>query len=112
MNAFRTTPLPALSACTAGRSRKPGNIRTYLSAPQPCLPYNSPMRQVVLYPDTEEGGRVAEVPSLPGCISEGNTKEEALMNVRDAIETYRGDAEKLGRDVPDEHFGVQTCVLL
>jgi len=37
---------------------------------------------------SEEGGYTAIVPSLPGCISEGETKEEAIKNVREAIELY------------------------
>jgi predicted RNase H-like HicB family nuclease len=41
--------------------------------------------QVVLEP-SEEGGFTASVPSLPGCISEGETREEALRNIREAIE--------------------------
>jgi predicted RNase H-like HicB family nuclease len=43
--------------------------------------------QVVLEP-SEEGGFTASVPSLPGCISEGDTREEALRNIREAIELY------------------------
>ena len=46
------------------------------------------MRQVVLYPDLEDGGFVAEVPSLPGCVSEGATREEALTDAREAIEEW------------------------
>lgn len=46
------------------------------------------MRQVVLIPDLEDGGYTVEVPSLPGCISEGDTVEEALENIKDAIEGY------------------------
>lgn len=42
---------------------------------------------VVLEPQ-EEGGYTAYVPSLKGCISEGDTKEEALRNIREAIELY------------------------
>lgn len=45
------------------------------------------MRQVLLYPG-EDGYWVAEVPSLPGCISQGETKEEALTNIKEAIELY------------------------
>jgi len=37
---------------------------------------------------SEEGGYTAIVPSLPGCISEGETKEEAIRNIREAIELY------------------------
>jgi len=43
--------------------------------------------KVVLEP-SEEGGFTAYVPSLPGCISEGNSKEEALENIREAIDLY------------------------
>jgi predicted RNase H-like HicB family nuclease len=43
--------------------------------------------KVILEP-SEEGGYTAIVPSLPGCISEGNTKEETLKNIREAIELY------------------------
>ena len=42
---------------------------------------------VVLEP-SEEGGYTVYVPSLPGCLSEGETKEEALANIREAIELY------------------------
>ena len=42
------------------------------------------MRQVVIYPG-EDGYYVAEVPSLPGCISQGKSKEEALTNIKEAI---------------------------
>jgi predicted RNase H-like HicB family nuclease len=43
--------------------------------------------KVVLEP-SDEGGYTVYVPSLPGCISEGNTKKEALKNIREAIELY------------------------
>jgi predicted RNase H-like HicB family nuclease len=43
--------------------------------------------RVILEP-SEEGGYTVIVPSLPGCVSEGNTREEALKNVREAIELY------------------------
>jgi predicted RNase H-like HicB family nuclease len=43
--------------------------------------------RVVLEP-SDEGGYTIYVPSLPGCISEGNTREEALTNIRKAIELY------------------------
>ncbi|MGB3095819.1 MAG: type II toxin-antitoxin system HicB family antitoxin [Candidatus Deferrimicrobiaceae bacterium] len=42
---------------------------------------------VVLEP-SEEGGYTACVPVLPGCISEGNTREEALANIKEAIQLY------------------------
>ena len=43
--------------------------------------------KVVLKP-SDEGGFTVHVPSLAGCVSEGNTKEEALRNIREAIEVY------------------------
>ena len=43
--------------------------------------------KVVLHPE-QEGGYSVEVPSLPGCYSEGETVEESLANIREAIECY------------------------
>jgi predicted RNase H-like HicB family nuclease len=43
--------------------------------------------KIILEP-SEEGGYTAIAPSLPGCISEGDTKEEALRNIKEAIELY------------------------
>lgn len=43
--------------------------------------------RIVLEP-SDEGGYTAHVPSLPGCISEGDTREETLANIREAIELY------------------------
>ena len=43
--------------------------------------------QVILEP-SDEGGFTAIVPSLPGCISEGDTKDDALKNIREAVELY------------------------
>jgi predicted RNase H-like HicB family nuclease len=48
----------------------------------------SPMRYRVLIEQDEDGFFVAEVPSLPGCISQGETREEALANIREAITGY------------------------
>lgn len=46
------------------------------------------MKLKILLEPSEEGGFTAIVPSLPGCISEGDTREEALRNIREAIELY------------------------
>jgi predicted RNase H-like HicB family nuclease len=46
------------------------------------------MRIRVLLESSDEGGYTVYVPSLPGCISEGETVEDALTNVREAIELY------------------------
>ena len=42
----------------------------------------------VILENQEEGGFTIYVPSLPGCVSEGDTKEEAIENIREAIELY------------------------
>lgn len=46
------------------------------------------MRFKIILEESAEGGYTAYVPSLPGCISEGQTKEEALKNIHEAIELY------------------------
>ena len=46
------------------------------------------MRLRVVLEKSEEGGYTAFVPSLPGCVSEGDTREQALANVTEAIELY------------------------
>lgn len=66
------------------------------------------MREVVLYPG-EDGYWVVECPSLPGCVSQGKTIEEAVINIREAIEGYIEALEADGLPVPEEHF--ETRVL-
>lgn len=51
-------------------------------------------------PVDEGGGFVATVPDLPGCMSDGDTPEEALANVQDAIATWIEAANDLGHSVP------------
>ncbi len=46
------------------------------------------MKLKVVLEKQEEGGYTVYVPSLPGCISQGETKEDALRNVKEAIELY------------------------
>jgi len=46
------------------------------------------MRYRVLIEQDEDGMFVAQVPALPGCISQGKTRAEALKNIREAIEVY------------------------
>jgi predicted RNase H-like HicB family nuclease len=60
------------------------------------------MRQVILYPG-EDGYWVVEVPSLPGCISQGKTEDEALANIREAIEVYIEALEVDGRPIPEDY---------
>jgi predicted RNase H-like HicB family nuclease len=58
-------------------------------------------RRVLLYPG-EDGYVVAEVPSLPGCVSQGKTREEALANVREAISLHEEVLRERGEPVPDD----------
>jgi antitoxin HicB len=57
---------------------------------------------VIVSPLTEAdgGGFVATVPDLPGCMSDGDTPEEAIANVLDAIETWLEAARDAGREAP------------
>ena len=57
------------------------------------------MRQVVIYPG-EDDYWVAEVPSLPGCISQGKSREEAVSNVKEAIDAYINAMKEDGLSVP------------
>ena len=59
------------------------------------------MRQVIIYPG-EDGFWVAECPSLPGCISQGETREEAINNVKEAINVYIETLEEDYLPVPEE----------
>lgn len=52
----------------------------------------------------EDGYWVAECPSLPGCVSQGTTREETVRNIREAIEGYIQALEEDGLPVPEEHF--------
>ena len=61
------------------------------------------MRQVIIYPG-EDGYWVAECPSLPGCISQGKTREEAIANIREAIQGYIAALEEDHLPVPLERF--------
>jgi len=57
---------------------------------------------VVVFPLSEQegGGFVAHVPDLPGCMSDGETPEEAIVNVRGAIAEWLAANADLGRDIP------------
>ncbi len=61
------------------------------------------MRQIILYPG-EDDFWVAECPSLPGCVSQGKTKEETIQNIREAIAGYIAALEEDGLHVPEERF--------
>ena len=68
------------------------------------------MRQVIIYPG-EDGYYVAEYPTLPGCISQGKTREEAIRNIREAIEGYIVALEEDGLSIPEERFELLTVAV-
>ncbi|HPO12175.1 MAG TPA: type II toxin-antitoxin system HicB family antitoxin [Candidatus Hydrogenedentes bacterium] len=61
------------------------------------------MREVVIWPG-EDGYWVAECPSLPGCISQGKSREEAVTNIKEAIDGYIEALLEDNLPVPEEHF--------
>ena len=63
------------------------------------------MRQVIIYPG-EDGFGVAECPSLPGCVSQGDSREDAITNIHEAIAGYMLALQDDGLAVPEEHFDV------
>ena len=60
------------------------------------------MRYTVILQKEEDGGFVVTVPVLPGCVSQGDTREEALRNIEEAIEVYLEDVRAAGEPVPVE----------
>ncbi|HRX17236.1 MAG TPA: type II toxin-antitoxin system HicB family antitoxin [Spirochaetota bacterium] len=68
------------------------------------------MRQVIIYPG-EDGYFVAECPSLPGCITQGKTKEETIENIKEAIEGYILTLQEDHLPIPAEHFDSMMVVV-
>jgi antitoxin HicB len=59
------------------------------------------MRYTVILEREEDGGYVAVVPALPGCVSQGDTRDEAVRNVREAADLYIEDCIATGDASPD-----------
>lgn len=68
------------------------------------------MRQVIVY-SGEDGYFVAECPSLPGCISQGETREEAIANIKEAIAGYIAALKEDGLPIPDESFDAMVVAV-
>jgi predicted RNase H-like HicB family nuclease len=60
------------------------------------------MRYTVILERESDGGFVASVPVLPGCVSQGDTREEALTKIKEAIDLYVEDCLAAGDPVPEE----------
>lgn len=58
------------------------------------------MKYRIFIEHDEDGIYVAECPTLPGCVSQGKTREEALLNIQDAIKGYLESLKKHNEPVP------------
>ncbi len=56
--------------------------------------------KIIVEPDPEDGGFVVHCPALPGCYSQGETRDEAIANIREAIEAYIGSLKKDNLPIP------------
>ena len=60
------------------------------------------MKYTIILEPQEEGGYTVTVPALQGCISEGDTREEAIKNIKDAIALYIKDLRESGEEIPSD----------
>ena len=58
------------------------------------------MKYRVIIEQDEDGMFIAEVPSLPGCISQGKTRQEALTNIKEAIDVYLESLKEHNEPIP------------
>lgn len=58
------------------------------------------MRYRIFIEQDEDGAFVAECPTLPGCISQGNNRKEAIINIQDAIKGYLESLKKHNEPIP------------
>jgi predicted RNase H-like HicB family nuclease len=63
------------------------------------------MKYTVVLQRENDGGYVATVPALPGCVSQGDSREEALKNIEEAMELYLEDVKAAGEPIPTEDGG-------
>lgn len=57
--------------------------------------------EIILYWSNEDNVFIAEVPELPGCIAHGDSEEEAIKNVKDAIQLWIDTAKEFGDPIPE-----------
>jgi len=71
------------------------------------------LKYTAIFEPAEEGGYVVTVPSLPGCVTEGDTFEEAVEMVKDAIRAYIAVLKEDNEPIPiesEEHIEVRVAV--
>ena len=66
---------------------------------------------VVIEADEDSEGFTVTVPALPGCVSEGATRDEALANIREAIIGFLEGLEKAGEPIPAETHPVELAIV-
>lgn len=66
---------------------------------------------IILHPDPEEGGYTVTVPALPGCITQGETLEEAIAMAKDAIRLHIESLIAEGEPVPEEREHPQAIIV-
>lgn len=66
---------------------------------------------IILHPDIEQGGYTVTVPTLPGCITEGDTLEQAIAMAKDAIHLYIESLMADGEPIPEEREHPQAIVI-
>jgi predicted RNase H-like HicB family nuclease len=68
------------------------------------------VRYAIVYQD-EEGNWIAEVPSLPGCISQGETREEPIANIREAAALYLEDLNEERKELYQEYINPELVAI-
>lgn len=66
---------------------------------------------IILHPDSDEGGYTVTVPALPGCVTQGETLEEAITMAKDAIHLYIDSLIEDGEPVPQELEHPQAIIV-
>jgi len=66
---------------------------------------------IILHPDQEEGGYTVTVPTLPGCITQGDTMDEAIAMAKDAIRLHIESLQAEGQPVPQEDEPPQAITI-
>lgn len=72
---------------------------------------NQILRRQVILEREEDGGYSVSCPSLPGCHSQGDTLDDALANIREAIDLYFEDMIENGETVPPDMLGIALFVV-
>src|SRR2546426_10716760 len=82
------------------------------SMPRTTFHAMAPERRHVILTPVEDGWWMADVPSLPGCVTQGATKEEALENVKEAIQGVIESLRELGEAIPEDQDIESAVVVL